>query len=138
MDQKNELINNYHKDHKNWISKIEFYLDEIEIFKMELQVVLYKNPNNFSVMEHVDEYINILIKKRKGLNQMLDEIKFHEREFVDGLEVEEIRSLEHMKIKEKCQAFEESFKELKTLFKNFVTHKIKGTTSKEARNHLKH
>ena len=137
IDQKNELMNNYHNDHKKWLSKIEFYLNEIAIFKMELQVVLYKNPKSYSILEHVEEYINILSKKRKELVLMLDQIKFHEREFVDGLEVDEVHSWEHMKIKQKCESFEETFKMLKVMFKKFVARQIQGTSCVEARNHLK-
>lgn len=138
MDLNNDLITHYHKDHQTWIKKINYFIAEIEISRKELQLVLHKNPTSFSAIEHVEEYLSILQKKQDELMQILAEIKYHEREFEDGLEVEEIRSWEHMNIKEKCKDFEKEFYELRNVFKKYITHNIDGISSKDARDLLKH
>ncbi len=137
MDLNNDLIINYHKDHQKWIKKIDFFIAEIEISRKELQLVLHKKPNSYSVIEHVGEYLSILRKKQNVLLRLLEQIKYHEREFVDGLEIEEIRSWEHMEIKDKCERFENEFYELRAAFKKYITSNIEGISSATARNILK-
>ena len=55
-------ISYHHKEHREWMSKIDFYQDEIKIFQSNLSKG-YSSPSGpiFSIIDLVQEYRRILL-----------------------------------------------------------------------------
>ena len=61
----------FHKDHKEWMSRLNFYKDEINFFFKELNMVFDQNKQNLARMEFIDEYEAILDKKSKKIEILI-------------------------------------------------------------------
>ena len=44
-----ELNAQYHKEHKEWLSQLDFYDNEIKIFQNELSIIVDRHPDQFSI-----------------------------------------------------------------------------------------
>ena len=60
----------HHKEHKEWLSKLNFYQDEIKFFQNELLSVLHEHIDRMSIIELVDEYRDIFIKKLRQIDEL--------------------------------------------------------------------
>lgn len=121
MDKLQE-IEFHHQEHQEWISKLNFYQDEIKIFQNELLLVLYEHPENLSLIEHVEEYRRILIQKLKRIDDLRYGIFVHERLLSQGKGISEEEEQKHFATRDEVQEFEGKFKEMKRAFRGFVAH----------------
>lgn len=111
----------HHKEHREWISSLDFYQDEIRIFQKELEKVLFEFPDLYSIIEHVDEYQNILSKKISQVSDFRIQIILHERHLTDRESINELDIWGHAEIRRKLEKFVTDFEKLKVNFRGFVS-----------------
>ena len=111
----------YHKDHKEWLSRLDFYTDEIKFFFKELNKVFDQNKENLAWMEFIDEYEAILDKKSDRINTLRKRIVQGEKEIAEAKEGEEIIHNHHQLHLDFIE-FEKSFLTMKQGFKRFASH----------------
>lgn len=113
-----------HQEHRDWLQKIDFYQDQINIFQKELSYVLHQHTELFSILEHVDEYRNILLKKLKKLDEIRRQIILHERVLAQHIKKGRIDLWDHEEVKSQMNTFEKEFEALKINFRKYVAGKI--------------
>ena len=91
----------HHKEHREWISSLNFYQDEIRIFQKELEKVLFEYPDLYSIIEHVDEYQHILSKKLSQVSSFRRQIILHERHLTNSKSINESDLWGHTETREK-------------------------------------
>ena len=121
MDKLKE-IEFHHQEHQEWLSKLNFYQDEIKIFQNELLLVLYEHPENLSLIEHVEEYRRILLKKLERIDELRYGVFVHERLLSQGKGISEEEEQKHLATRDEVQEFEGKFNEMKQAFRGFVAH----------------
>lgn len=104
------------QEHRDWLSQLNFYQDEIKIFQLELLRVVQSHPNDFPVIEHVEEYRLILLKKLQHIDDLRHRLMKHqwEREEVAAVQV-------HEALKTDMEKFVEEMEALKSNFRRFVS-----------------
>lgn len=110
-----------HRDHIDWQKKLSFYEDEIAFFEKELSLVMQSNATSLSMIEHIQEYQDILSHKKKKLIELQEEVQYQERVFGIHEIVEENISY-HLILREKVDQFFEEMEELKPQLKRFAAH----------------
>lgn len=116
-----DLTLDFHKDHKDWKSRLDFYKDEIRFFFKELNMVFDQNKQNLARMEFIDEYEAILDKKSEKLERLLERIKAAEKDNMTNEAKDEIAK-NHHQLHLDFLKFEQSFIEMKKRFKRFASH----------------
>lgn len=111
----------YHQEHREWISSLDFYQDQIHIFQKELEKVLFEFSDLYSIIEHVDEYQKILFKKLNQMSHFRRQIILHERHLADSNSFNQNDLWSHMETKEKLEEFISNFEGLKKNFRGFVS-----------------
>ena len=111
----------FHKAHKEWKSRLQFYQDEIKFFFKELNMVFDQNKKNLAWMEFIDEYEAILDKKSDKIQQLLLRIDASEKECLDK-EIEQSQANNHHQLHLDVLDFEEKYNEMKRRFKRFASH----------------
>jgi hypothetical protein len=110
-----------HRDHLEWLSKLDFYREEIHIFQNGLQQVVQEHPQLLSIIEHVDEYRAILIRKKIHLEQLRQSILEAEQLLLSGESAEAPRE-PHEALAAAVEAFFEELESLKPTFRRFVAY----------------
>ena len=121
---KYELNSQYHKEHLEWLSQLDFYFDEIKIFQKELSMIMDRHPNQFSITEHDDEYNEIFRKKLHDIDKLKLQLKLHEHELTKGNEPEMDELWDHETTRVNVLEFVTKFEELKKNFRRFVSRQI--------------
>ena len=121
-----DTIKFHHKEHREWISSLNFYQDEIRIFQKKLEKVLFEYPDLYSIIEHVDEYQNILSKKLVQINNFRRQIILHERHLSDSKSINELDLWGHTETREKLEEFTTDFEKLKVNFRGFVSKHLRA------------
>lgn len=111
----------HHKEHREWISSLNFYQDEIRIFQKELEKVLFEYPDLYSIIEHVDEYQHILSKKLSQVSSFRRQIILHERHLTNSKSINESDLWGHTETREKLEEFITNFEKMKVNFRGFVS-----------------
>jgi hypothetical protein len=111
-----------HKEHREWLEKLNFYQDEIRIFQNELLLVLHKHADNLSLLEHVNEYREIFQRKLDLLDRFRHRIVRHEAQLVPRVGSGENDFVGHNELRQELAEFEQQFDELKQNFRRFVAH----------------
>ena len=111
----------FHKDHKEWTSRLDFYSDEIEFFFKELNKVFDHNKENLAWMEFIDEYEAILDKKSEHIKELRGRIALGEKEIADGFDEDKL-TRKHHQLHLDFVDFEKSFLDMKKGFKRFASH----------------
>jgi len=111
-----------HKEHREWLSQLNFYQDQIKIFQTELAQVLHRHPKYLSILEHVNEYRRILLKKLQHIDEFRHQIILHEKRISQNLEPDTEGLWDHSEMRIEVQKFMQDFEELKQNFRRFVVH----------------
>ncbi len=119
-----ELNSRFHKEHKEWLSQLDFYFDEIKIFKNELSLIMDKHPDQFSITEHADEYNEIFRKKLNEIDKLKKQLQHHEHELVKGDEPLSDELWDHETTRVNILKFVTTFEKLKKNFRRFVSRQI--------------
>ena len=77
-----ELIYNQHHENQDWMNRLRFYKEEIEILKERLGVVASKNSNE-DVLAKVEHFQNQFIVQRNNIDEFSHAIKVNEAKLVD-------------------------------------------------------
>ena len=112
----------HHKEHREWLSQLNFYQDEIKFFQNELLVVLHEHNDHLSIVELVDEYRDILMKKLRQIDELRMHIILHEKSLVK-MEVANSKELwHHSEVRDKINEFVNEFEMFKKNFRRFAAH----------------
>jgi len=111
-----------HQEHREWLGKLDFYQDEVQIFQRELMRVLHQHPNYLSIIEHVDEYRDILLKKLEKIDTFRREIILHEKQLSHSLKPPSEGLWDHREVRKEIGIFFEEFEAMKTNFRRFVAY----------------
>lgn len=111
-----------HQEHRDWLSQLDFYQDQVLIFQKELTEVVRKHPHLLSIIEHVDEYRKILIKKLDRIDDFRHEILRHEKLLSDMELAEGALTSDHDKVRTHLTDFIDSFEQFKVSFRRFAAH----------------
>lgn len=118
---KSDFIGTYqHQEHRDWLSQLDFYQDEIQIFQRELMQVLHRHPNYLSIIEHVDEYRRILLKKLEKIDEFRREIVLHEKRLSQTLDPTAEGLWDHSEVRNEIALFFKEFEAMKSNFRRFV------------------
>lgn len=116
----------HHKEHNAWINKLDFYQDEIKIFQNNLSKVIQAHPDLYSIIEIVDEYRKILLKKLKKIDNMRYQIALHEHRLATGADVHMSELIwDHHEVRDRLLEFESNFDKLKSAIRHFMSKYIK-------------
>ena len=119
-----ELHSQYHKEHKAWLSQLDFYADEIKVFQNELSMIMDRHPDQFSITEHSDEYNEIFRKKLKEIEKLKRQLKLHEHELTKGKEPLSDELWDHESTRVDVSNFVTKIEELKKNFRRFVSRQM--------------
>jgi hypothetical protein len=111
----------FHKDHKEWNSRLSFYKDEISFFFKELNMVFDQNKVNLARMEFIDEYEAILDRKSKKIEALLMRIAQSEKDCLNE-SIDNEQAKNHHTIHLDLIEFERKYQEMKKGFKRFASH----------------
>jgi hypothetical protein len=111
-----------HQEHRDWLSQLDFYQDQVLIFQKELTEVVCKHPHLLSIIEHVDEYRKILITKLDHIDDFRYEILLHEKQ-LSGSESEQLNlRFNHEEVRSRLQEFIQAFEQFKKNFRRFAAY----------------
>ena len=113
-----------HKEHREWLSKIDFYQDQIGVMQKELSLALHQHPDFYSIIEHVDEYRGILLKKLRKLDELRRQIILHERNLVKKLDQPTVEIWDHLEVRKSMEEFERNYNLLKQNIRKYVVHHL--------------
>jgi len=114
-----------HQDHQEWLKEVDFYLEQIGIFQVELELVASQSLEYLSNLEHVEEYRSILLKKTGTLNEIKEQITLHEKVIAEQISVNKTTIWDHLEVKKRLTDFVNEFDEFKKSFRKFVAHQVK-------------
>ncbi len=114
-----------HAEHKEWMSKLDFYSDEITVMKSRISEVASKN-NGKDILAQVEHFQNQCILQKENIDILKHEIKKHESALEANINANptasDHRSVEnHPQHSEDVNSFEKIFNELRHEFNNFLS-----------------
>jgi hypothetical protein len=117
--ESNEFV---HQEHQQWLSQLNFYQDEIKFFQNELALVLHRNMDSLSIIEYVEEYKEILLKKLEHIDELRHDIISHEKKLKKDTNGDLGEPQPHEMVREKFDTFVQDFELMKKNFKRFAAH----------------
>ena len=118
-------ISYHHKEHREWMSKIDFYQDEIKIFQRNLSKVIQAHPDIFSIIDLVHEYRRILLRKLEKLDNMRYQIALHEHQLANADNSDPNDQLwDHQEVRDRINTFESDFETFKSALRHFAAKYI--------------
>ncbi len=112
----------HHKEHREWLSQLNFYQDELKFFQNELLLVLHAHNDHLSIIELVDEYRDLFMKKLRQIDELRMHIILHEKALVKMEKSSSEELWEHTEVRDKIHEFVEEFESMKKNFKRFAAH----------------
>lgn len=122
MKEKSITLSSPHQEHRDWLSQLDFYSEELRIFELELQQVIQEHPDLLSIIEHVDEYREILIRKNLHIQDFKARILEHEQRMGDSSDLSGEEDAVHQQLKSELSDFQLSMEALKRNFRRFVAY----------------
>ncbi len=117
------FIYDQHQIHQDWLSRLEFYKEEIQILKERLQEITSKN-NSLDVLVKVEHFQNQFIIQRNNIDELAHSIKVNEAKIVQEIKKNPV-AVEHRKIDNHVKEedfmiyFEKNFSELRAEYNRF-------------------
>ena len=117
------FIYDQHQIHQDWLSRLEFYKEEIQILKERLQEITSKN-NSLDVLVKVEHFQNQFIIQRNNIDELAHSIKVNEAKIVQEIKnnpvaVEHRKVDNHVKEEDFMIYFEKNFSELRAEYNRF-------------------
>ena len=119
-----KLNSQYHKEHKEWLSQLDFYFDEIKIFQKELSIIMDRHPAQFSITEHAEEYNDIFSKKMKEIEKLKSKLQAHEHELTKESDPVMDDLWDHETTRVNVLKFVTKFEKMKKNFRRFVSRQM--------------
>ena len=117
------FIYDQHQIHQDWLSRLQFYKEEIYIFKERLQEITSKNSSK-EALAKAEHYQNQFIVQRNNIDELVHSIKVHEDKIVQEIEKNPI-AVDHRKVdnhlveEDFMSYFEKNFSELRADYNRF-------------------
>jgi len=117
------FIYDQHQIHQDWLSRLEFYKEEIQILRERLQEIAAKNSSQ-EVLSKVEQFQNQFIVQRNNIDELAHSIKVNEAKIVQEIKRNPVavdhRKIENHKEEEDFMVyFEKNFSELRTEYSRF-------------------
>ena len=111
-----------HQKHLEWMHQLDYMQDQIKIFQHELMRVIHEHPDYMSIVEHVDEYRSILMRKLQHIDDYRTKIALQER-VLGGARPDSLllRSESFGLLEAELEEFFKSFDSLKATLRRFVS-----------------
>lgn len=116
-----QQISTIHQVHRDWLSKLDFYQDELKIFQNELAQVIRRFPRRLSMQEHVDEYRKILLKKLEHIDNYRNTISLQEVGLLDMEARDQSLLTKHKLLEYDLRNFFREMERMKQGFRRFVS-----------------
>ena len=117
------FIYDQHQIHQDWLSRLQFYKEEIQILKERLQEITSKN-NSKEALAKAEHFQNQFIVQRNNIDELAHSIKVHEAKIVQEIEKNPV-AIEHRKVENHVEEedfmtyFEKNFSELRAEYNRF-------------------
>jgi len=119
-----EGIYTQHEENTTWISKLDFYKDEINILTGRLEEITTKN-NQDDVLAQVEHFQNQWIVQRNNIDEIAHLVKANEAKLEAEIKNNPV-AVDHRKMeyhtheKELVESFEKNFNEMRGEFNRFA------------------
>ncbi len=123
MEQK--YISELHKEHKEWLSNLQFCKDEISSFENRLSEVAAANSKT-EVTAEVEHFQNQFIRQREVIDELGHEIRENEHAITEAAAANNVAT-EHRRVpdnaalREKVETFNKLYAELKAGYNKFLS-----------------
>lgn len=111
-----------HQEHRDWISLLNHYQDEIKFFQNELFRVAVSHPDLPSIQEHVNEYRDLFHHKLRKIDDLRHRIATHENHLAASGETNLTEMHSHAHVRDEMLELETNFENLKQKFRRFASH----------------
>ncbi|MCP9764044.1 hypothetical protein [Lacihabitans soyangensis] len=113
-----------HADHVEWLKALDFYADELLIFKNRLAEVSVKNTSS-EIKKEVEKYQNKFIIQKNEIDNLKHYIHGSERDMEEEIKknpvaIDHRKTTENLEIRDKMEMFAKLFADLKEEFNEFV------------------
>jgi hypothetical protein len=118
-----ESIYKQHEENTEWISKLNFYKDEVKIMTGRLEEIASKNSGDDALAE-VERFQNQLIIQRNNIDNIAHEVKLNEEALIEAVKsnptaVDHRKVEYHAKEQDLVDSFEKNFNDLREDFNRF-------------------
>ena len=96
--KKSVYLSDLHFEHKNWLSEIEYWKDELKFFKNRLSEVVSRWSDK-DILARCEQYQNQFIMHREILDILRHDIKAHENE-LEEMAVEHPVAINHRRFED--------------------------------------
>jgi hypothetical protein len=120
-----ESIYNLHEENTVWLNKLDFYKDDLQIFKDRLQEIAAKNSSK-EVLAEVEHFQNQFYIQQNNMDNITHAIKLNEQELMELIKSNPVvagrrKADYHEKEHDLVVTFEKNFKNLRKEFNSFST-----------------
>lgn len=120
-----ESIYAQHEENTNWMKKLDFYKDEINILRNRLEEIAAKN-NSAEVLSKVEHFQNQFIIQRDNIDNIAHAVKMNEEELLNEINrnpvaVDHRKMAYHEKEQDLVETFEKNFNEIRGDFNRFTS-----------------
>jgi predicted RNA-binding protein len=120
-----DIIYTQHDEHRDWISKLKFYEDEILILKNRLSEIVSKNSQK-DVLAQAEHFQNQFVVQKENIDEISHSITVDEdmiQKAVDKKpkDIGQLNTEPHSKEKVEMESFEKNFNELRAEFNKFAS-----------------
>lgn len=121
--ENNSLLFQVHKQRQDWQKKLDFYQDELLILRKELFITSEAHPDLPSVIEHVQEYRQIIKKKLDHIDEFKFKLLMNEKQ-TDTSDDQKMKD-QIKEFEEEFNSFEQKIIELKGHLRRFISRNMK-------------
>ncbi len=117
------FIYDQHQIHQDWLSRLEFYKEEIHILKERLQEIISKNSSK-EALSKAEHFQNQFIIQRNNIDELAHSIKVHEAKIIAEIKKNPV-AVEHRKVENHLEEvdfmfyFEKNFSELRSEYNRY-------------------
>lgn len=118
------FIYDQHEKHQDWLSRLAFYKEEINIFRERLGEIIRRNTDE-EVKKNIEVFENKLIVQRNNIDELRHSIRVHEQKIIAEIEQNPI-AVDHSKMEAHEEEedfmgyFEKNFAELREAINRFA------------------
>lgn len=114
-----------HEEHKEWLSKISFYKDDLSVMKTRISEIAAKNTAK-EILSQVEHFQNQLIVQRNNMDELAHSIGEHENYLIrkakeDSTAIDHKSVNDHPKMRDSFESFEKVFNELRKELNSFLS-----------------
>lgn len=118
-------IYSQHEENTQWVNKLQFYRDELQILNGRLEEITAKN-NQPEVLKEVEHFQNQWIIQRNNIDEILHKVNENERSLQEEINSNPVavdhRKMEyHAEEKNLVEGFEKNFNDLREDFNRFAS-----------------